>query len=206
VQTSGTRLPLLVAFRPRTSSFSVLLRKHAPQIPRALLETGYHFAETISSASNLCGMESKSRKTWCKTFRCRTRITTWHLVSRRSRRCCQLRKWNLFSKRWRPFDLWFTGLRREQSPTRKIFVKPKSTASFRQDHFESEPARRLDLGDIWEYTGAHRLNYLPQYDQGYASIGVNLALPCRKIQTIRAPAAGRQKTRVRHPHLFERSQ
>jgi phosphoadenosine phosphosulfate reductase len=44
-------------------------------------------------------------------------------------------------------------------------------------------------GQVWEYTGGKGLSYLPQYDQGYLSIGCQ---PCTAIpDDPRNPRSGR---------------
>jgi phosphoadenosine phosphosulfate reductase len=78
-----------------------------------------------------------------------------------------------------PFEVWFTGLRREQSPTRKNLRKA-------EDHLlpsgktvlKVSPVADWTWARVWEYTRANRLNYLPQYDLGYASIGCE---PCTAL-------------------------
>src|SRR3979490_3436309 len=71
-----------------------------------------------------------------------------------------------------PFEIWFTGLRREQSPTRKNLrkVEQHRLPSGKTLLKVSLPAD-TKWGQVWAYTGKHGLDYLPQYDQGYLSIG-----------------------------------
>ena len=78
-----------------------------------------------------------------------------------------------------PYHLWFTGLRREQSPTRKNLRKL-------EEHRLPSGKKLLKVNlladwtwtQVWEYTAKNRISYLPQYDQGYLSIGCE---PCTAI-------------------------
>jgi phosphoadenosine phosphosulfate reductase len=157
-----------------------LLRAHLPQVPVIFLETGYHFADT---------------------YQFRDRITQeWHLnlVNALPRqtveqqeselgilytsdpaKCCQLRKVEPLMASLEPYEIWFTGLRREQSPTRKNLKKiehhrlPSGKTVLKVSPLADWPWAR-----VWEYTGKHQLSYLPQYDLGYSSIGCE---PCTAI-------------------------
>jgi phosphoadenosine phosphosulfate reductase len=98
-------------------------------------------------------------------------------------RCCQLRKVEPLMRTLEPFDVWFTGLRREQSPTRK-------NLKFVEHHvlptgktlLKVSPLAAWTWGQVWERTAREKIEYLPLYDAGYPSIGCE---PCTAI-----PAAG----------------
>jgi phosphoadenosine phosphosulfate reductase len=157
-----------------------LLRRHIPKIPVLFLETGYHFAETYQFRDHIA-------REWD--------LNLVNVIPRKSvaqqesefgilyhdepTKCCQLRKVEPLMEALEPFEVWFTGLRREQSPTRKNLRKA-------EDHrlpsgktvLKVSPLADWTWAKVWEYTGANRLNYLPQYDQGYASIGCE---PCTAL-------------------------
>ena len=73
-------------------------------------------------------------------------------------KCCQLRKVEPLMEALEPFEIWFTGLRREQSPTRKNLRKA-------EDHrlpsgktvLKVSPLADWTWAQVWEYTGANRL-------------------------------------------------
>jgi phosphoadenosine phosphosulfate reductase len=78
-----------------------------------------------------------------------------------------------------PYEIWFTGLRREQSPSRK------NLKTLEQHRLPSgKTLLKVSLladwtwKQVWNYVGAHQLSYLPQYDEGYLSIGCQ---PCTAI-------------------------
>ena len=157
-----------------------LLRKRIPKIPVLFLETGYHFPETyqfrdqIAREWDLNLVNVMPKKTVAQ------QESEFGILYRdEPTKCCQLRKVEPLMEALEPFEVWFTGLRREQSPTRKNLRKA-------EDHrlpsgktvLKVSPLADWTWTKVWEYTGANRLNYLPQYDQGYASIGCE---PCTAL-------------------------
>jgi len=157
-----------------------LLRKRLPKIPVLFLETGYHFVETYR-------FRDQVEREWDLNL---VNVTPKKTVSQQESefgilyrneptKCCQLRKVEPLMEALEPFEIWFTGLRREQSPTRKNLRKA-------EDHrlpsgrtvLKVSPLADWTWAEVWEYTGANRLKYLPQYDQGYASIGCE---PCTAL-------------------------
>jgi phosphoadenosine phosphosulfate reductase len=157
-----------------------LLRKRLPKIPVLFLETGYHFVETYR-------FRDQVKREWDLNL---VNVTPKKTVAQQESefgilyrneptKCCQLRKVEPLMEALEPFEIWFTGLRREQSPTRKNLRKA-------EDHrlpsgktvLKVSPLADWTWAEVWEYTGANRLKYLPQYDQGYASIGCE---PCTAL-------------------------
>ena len=78
-----------------------------------------------------------------------------------------------------PLEIWFTGLRREQSPTRKNLKKIEHhRLPSGKVLLKVSPLADWTWAQVWEYTGKRQLSYLPQYDRGYSSIGCE---PCTAI-------------------------
>ena len=101
-----------------------LLRAHLPQVPVIFLETGYHFADTyefrdkIAQEWQLKLVNALPRQTVKQQ---ESELGTLYAVD--PAKCCQLRKVEPLMASLEPFEIWFTGLRREQSPTRKNLKK-----------------------------------------------------------------------------------
>lgn len=157
-----------------------LVRKRLPDIPVLFLETGYHFAETY-------GYRDRMAKEWSLNL---VNVIPEHTVEQQESefgvlyrsdptKCCQLRKVAPLFQALEPFEIWFTGLRREQSPTRKNLKKI-------EEHQLPSGKKLLKVslladwswGQVWQYTAENKINYLPQYDQGYLSIGCE---PCTAL-------------------------
>lgn len=157
-----------------------LLRKRVPEIPVLFLETGYHFAQTyefrdrLAREWNLNLVNVMPRQTVVE------QESAFGILYREDpTKCCQLRKVDPLMAALEPFDVWFTGLRREQSVTRKNLKKAElHRLPSGKTLAKVSPLADWTWGQVWEYTASNKLSYLPQYDQGYLSIGCE---PCTAI-------------------------
>jgi phosphoadenosine phosphosulfate reductase len=78
-----------------------------------------------------------------------------------------------------PFDVWFTGLRREQSPTRKNLKKVElHRLPTGRSLWKVSLLADWNWEQVWHYTNANGIPHLPQYDEGYLSIGCQ---PCTAL-------------------------
>src|SRR5260370_13375323 len=118
------RVCLTCSFQAEDIIVLDLLRQLLPNIPVLFLETGYHFPETYGFRDKLA-MEWQlnlvnvvPRKTVAQQ-----EAEFGILYREEPTKCCQLRKVEPLLEALEPFEIWFTGLRREQSPTRKNLKK-----------------------------------------------------------------------------------
>src|SRR2546422_8610377 len=170
-----------------TSSFQAedmavlhFLRKRIPDVPVLFLDTGYHFPQTYEYRDRLAREWSLNLVNVLPAETVAQQESAFGILYRSDpTRCCQLRKVEPLMEALEPFDVWFTGLRREQSPTRKNLRKAEGhRLPSGKTILKVSPLADWTWAKVWEYTGANRLNYLPQYDQGYASIGCE---PCTAL-------------------------
>jgi phosphoadenosine phosphosulfate reductase len=167
-----------------------LLLRRLPEIAVLFLDTGYHFAETYSYRDRMA-------RQW--------RLNLINVVPEQSvaeqeselgilyrtdpSRCCHLRKVEPLMKALEPFDVWFTGLRREQSPTRKnLKVVERHQLPSGKCLLKVNPLAAWRWEHVWNYAVEHQIEYLPLYDAGYRSIGCE---PCTTIPTSGDPRSGR---------------
>lgn len=181
-----------------TSSFQTedmvvlhLLHKRLPQVPVIFLETGYHFPALIEYRDQLA-------REWNLNLVNALPVTTreeheathglLHIVQPTS--CCQIRKVEPLMRSLEPFSWWFTGLRREQSPTRANLRKV-------EDHKlpTGKMLKKVSVLADWDwarveaYALEHGIPRLSLYDQGYTSIGCE---PCTAVPVAGAdPRSGR---------------
>ena len=181
-----------------TSSFQTedmvvldLLRRRLPHIPVIFLETGYHFSDLIEYRDRLA-------RDWQLNLVNAMPVTTredheathglLHIVQPSA--CCQIRKVEPLMRSLEPYQWWFTGLRREQSPTRANLRKV-------EDHKlpTGKMLKKVSIlaGWNWErvetYAREHGIPRLALYDKGYTSIGCE---PCTAIPEAGAdPRSGR---------------
>jgi len=109
-----------------TSSFQMedmvvlhILRQHLPAVPVIFLETGYHFSELIEYRDRMVsewGLNLINALPLTTLEEHEREFGLLHIVE--PAKCCQIRKVEPLMRSLQPFAWWFTGLRREQSPTR----------------------------------------------------------------------------------------
>ena len=103
------------------------------------------------------------------------------------KRCCHIRKINPLKRALKNMDVWITGLRREQSPTR-------TTMNIVEwDHLNGlvkiNPLIEWTEKQTWDYIKKHHIPFNTLHDQGFLSIGCQ---PCtRAIQEGEDSRAGR---------------
>lgn len=168
-----------------------LLRKRLPGIPVLFLETGYHFPQTYEFRDQLARDWKLNLISVIPRQSVQEQESAFGVLYREDpTKCCQLRKVDPLFRALEPFEAWFTGLRREQSVTRKNLRKAElHRLPSGKTLTKVSPLADWSWGQVWEYTGAHKLPYLPQYDEGYSSIGCQ---PCTAVPEDPAnPRSGR---------------
>lgn len=122
-----------------------LLLKERPEIPVLFLDTGYHFPEVYAYRDELqkrLGFRlvnltpALSREEQERLY--------GKLYETDPGRCCALRKVEPLFAALEAHDTWFTGLRREQSPTRRNPVSGGGPPPLGPPPEEGEPPLRLD--------------------------------------------------------------
>ena len=188
---AGRPACLTCSFQAEDMIALALLRKRIPAIPVLFLDTGYHFAQTYEYRDLIAKEWSLNLVNVVPQSTVEQQESEFGILYRSApSKCCQLRKVEPLFQALEPYDLWFTGLRREQSPTRKNLKKL-------EEHRlpSGKTLLKVSLLADWtwtrvcEYTAKNRIKYLPQYDQGYLSIGCE---PCTAIPEDPAnPRSGR---------------
>jgi len=174
-----------------TSSFQTedmvalhMLRKQLPDVPVIFLETGYHFPEVIAYRDRMAeewGLKliNAMPATTVKEFE--GQFGKLHIVQPTA--CCQARKVEPLMRSLEPFDWWFTGLRREQSPTRAGLKKIEDHKTPTGKHLKKVSVLAdWDWARVTAYAEREGIPQLELYARGYTSIGCE---PCTAI-----PAAG----------------
>jgi len=161
-----------------------LLRQRVPDIPVLFLDTGYHFAETYKYRDRMTRAWDLNLHNLAAKKSVAEQEAEFGILNRTDPgKCCGLRKVEPLFAALEQYDLWFTGLRREQSPTRKnLKVVEHHVLPSGKVLLKVSPLAGWTWGQVWKYTADNKIDYLPLYDAGYRSIGCE---PCTAI-----PAAG----------------
>jgi phosphoadenosine phosphosulfate reductase len=176
----GSRACFTCSFQAEDVAVLNFLRKRLPQIPVLFLETGYHFAETYEFRDALAREWSLNLVNVLPEKTVQEQEAEFGILYRSEpTRCCQLRKVEPLFRALEPYSIWFTGLRRKQSPTRKNLKKiERHRLRSGTELWKVSLLADWTWGQVWEYTAENKLPYLPQYDAGYPSIGCE---PCTAI-------------------------
>jgi phosphoadenosine phosphosulfate reductase len=170
-----------------TNSFQVedmvvlhFLRQIDPQIPVLFLDTGYHFAETYAYRDRMAEEWKLNLISLQATQSVVEQESAFGILNRTDpTRCCGLRKVEPLMRGLQDYDIWFTGLRRDQSPTRKNLRKVEHhTLPTGKTLLKVSPLAAWDSKQVWSSIVRNQIEYLPLYDKGYLSIGCE---PCTSI-------------------------
>jgi phosphoadenosine phosphosulfate reductase len=170
-----------------TSSFQTdcmvlvdLVTQQAPDIPVLFLDTGYHFPETYAYRDEMAARLHLNLTNLTPKLSVEQQETQFGILYQSAPdRCCGMRKVEPLFSGLQPFDVWFTALRREQSPTRAN-LQPI-------DHFKLPAGKELlkvsplaswTNAEVWAYLKRRNIPVLPLYDRGYTSIG---CAPCTAL-------------------------
>jgi phosphoadenosine phosphosulfate reductase len=150
-----------------------LLRQRLPKIPVLFLETGYHFAETYEFRDRIAEEWQLNLINVIPKKTVKEQESEFGILYRENpTKCCQLRKVDPLLAALEPYETWFTGLRREQSVTRKNLKKAElHRLPAGKTLTKVSPLADWTWGQVWEYTVNQKLSFLPLYDQGYFRIG-----------------------------------
>jgi phosphoadenosine phosphosulfate reductase len=167
-----------------TSSFQTecmvlvhLLIQQKSDIPVLFLDTGYHFAETYKYRDEMAQTYGLNLVNLMPKITVAEQESQFGILNQTDpSRCCGIRKVEPLFSGLEPYGLWFTALRREQSPTR---ANLKEVDDFKLPAgkvlTKASPLAGWTTQDVWAYLKEHRIPALPLYELGYTSIGCE---PC----------------------------
>jgi phosphoadenosine phosphosulfate reductase len=175
-----------------TSSFQAecvvlthMLRKWRPDIPVLFLETFHHFAQTLAYRDELT---ASWRLNLINLHAPEPRVGLWKTESTEA--CCAHHKVGPLFSALERYDVWYTALRRDQSPSRANLqeVEPFRLPSGKVIQ-RIAPLASWTTRDVWQYAKEHSIGLMPLYELGYTSIGCE---PCTTLPLDRNnPRSGR---------------
>jgi phosphoadenosine phosphosulfate reductase len=176
----NARTCLTSSFQAEDMAVLHLLRKRIPDVPVLFLDTGYHFPQTYEYRDRLAKEWSLNLVNVLPAQTVEEQESAFGILNRSDpTRCCQLRKVEPLFGALEPFDVWFTGLRREQSPTRKNLKKVElHRLPAGKSLWKVSLLADWSWEQVWNYMNSNGISHLPQYDEGYLSIGCQ---PCTAL-------------------------
>jgi phosphoadenosine phosphosulfate reductase len=158
------------------------VREQLPQAPVLFLETGYHFDEVYKYRDEMTARYGLNLVNVMPEHTVAEQEGQFGLLYQtQPDQCCKFRKVGPLFKALENYDVWFTGLRRVQSPTRanlQVF-----------DTFPLPTGKKLSKvsvladwtdKDVWDFAKQNDIPLLPLYQLGYTSVGCE---PCTALPT-----------------------
>ncbi|HEY7304419.1 MAG TPA: phosphoadenylyl-sulfate reductase [Bryobacteraceae bacterium] len=157
-----------------------LVRENLPNIPVLFLETGYHFPEVYRYRDEMTRRYGLNLVNVLPAKTVAEQEAEFGMLYRsRPDQCCKLRKVGPLFSALENYKIWFTGLRRVQSPTRAnlqpidLFPLPSG-----KQLVKVSPLADWQDRDVWAFARKHDIPLLPLYADGYTSVGCQ---PCTLI-------------------------
>ncbi|MEH3067962.1 MAG: phosphoadenylyl-sulfate reductase [Aeromicrobium erythreum] len=166
-----------------------VVARHLPWVDTLFLETGYHFAETIGTRD---AVESSMELTIVDVMPRQTvaEQDAQHgkdLFARDPGLCCHLRKVEPLTRTLAGYEVWITGVRRDEGPTRAD--TPLVTWDEKNGLVKVNPLAAWSFDELLAYAEEHDVVVNPLVKDGYPSIG---CAPCtRRVAPGEDPRAGR---------------
>lgn len=165
------------SFQTECMVLADLVTAQRPRIPVLFLETGYHFPETYAYRDRMTQHMHLNLVNLAAKISVAEQESQFGILNQTAPdRCCAIRKVEPLFRGLGDYAVWFTALRREQSPTRANLAAV--------DDFKLPTGHRLlkvspladwTNADVWAYLLRRDIPVLPLYEQGYTSIG---CAPC----------------------------
>jgi phosphoadenosine phosphosulfate reductase len=176
----NARVCLTSSFQAEDMAVLHLLRQRIPEVAVLFLDTGYHFSQTYEYRDRMAKEWSLHLVNVLPKQTVPEQESAFGILYRSDpTRCCQLRKVEPLVGALEAFDVWFTGLRREQSPTRKNLKKVElHRLPAGKTLWKVSLLADWNWEQVWNYVNANGISHLPQYDEGYLSIGCE---PCTAL-------------------------
>jgi phosphoadenosine phosphosulfate reductase len=151
-----------------------LVRQVRPDLPVLFLETFHHFAQTLAYRDE---MTAKYGLNLINLKAAEPKVGLWQTEGTKA--CCDRHKVGPLFSALENHDVWFTALRRDQSPSR---ANLKEVEPFRLPSGNSiskiAPLAGWTARDVWRYAKGHEIPLLSLYELGYTSIGCE---PCTSL-------------------------
>jgi len=170
-----------------TSSFSAddvsiihIIKQIKPDAVIIFIDTDFHFPETYS-------LVEKLKNEWnlnLKVIKPEISVSKQNelygeaLYEKDPDTCCRIRKVEPLQRVLKEIDVWITGMRRDQSPTRANIGKVEAhKLPDGRTILKVNPIADWTREDVWRYVNQNKLPYNPLYDKNYMSIGCQ---PCTR--------------------------
>jgi phosphoadenosine phosphosulfate reductase len=157
-----------------------MVRQILPDVPVIFLDTGYHFDEVYEYRDRMSQAWSINLINLLPELTVPEQEAQFGILNQTDpSRCCRLRKVKPLFTALDRYNVWFTGLRREQARSRAALQPIEDFAlPTARTIRKISPLTEWTAKDVWGYARQHDIPLLPLYDKGYSSIGCE---PCTSL-------------------------
>lgn len=166
-----------------------LVAEQLPGVDVLFLDTGYHFEETYATRNEVA---ENLRVNVVDVMPAHSvaeqdSLLGKDLFAREPAQCCALRKVEPLHRSLQDYELWFTGVRRDEAPTRTD--TPLVVWDEKNGLIKVNPVATWTYAELLGYSDDNLLPVNPLLSQGYPSIG---CAPCtNKVAPGADPRSGR---------------
>jgi phosphoadenosine phosphosulfate reductase len=157
-----------------------IVRQILSDVPVIFLDTGYHFAEVYEYRDRMAQAWSMNLINLLPELTVPEQEAQFGILNQTDpSRCCGLRKVKPLFAALDHYEMWFTGLRREQAKSRAAIqpIEDFALPSARTIR-KISPLTEWTTKDVWDYARERDIPLLSLYDKGYSSIGCE---PCTSL-------------------------
>ena len=157
-----------------------IVRDLHPNVPVLFLDTGYHFAETYAYRDEMAAAWNLNIINLTPSQSVPEQEAQFGILNQTAPdQCCKLRKVEPLFAALANYEIWFTGMRREQAKSRaQLQALDHFTLPGGKQLLKVSPLADWTTRDVWYYALEHGIPLLPLYDKGYSSIGCE---PCTSL-------------------------
>ena len=169
-----------------------LVAEQLPGVDVLFLDTGYHFPETYETRDAVARDLDVTIVDVLPALTVPEQDAQYgaELFGRDANACCAMRKVEPLQRSLKNYELWFTGVRRDEAPTRAN--TPLVVWDDRNGLVKVNPVAAWSYDEILTYAAENKVVLNPLLDQGYPSIG---CAPCTKrVAAGDDPRSGRWAT------------
>jgi phosphoadenosine phosphosulfate reductase len=162
-----------------------MVREELPDTPLLFIDTGYHFQEVYEYRDRMVAAWNLNLITLLPRQTARAQEAEFGILHQTAPdRCCAMRKVEPLFAALEEYDVWLTGLRREQSPTRgDLQIAETFRLPSGKQLRKISPLALWSTAEVWEYAREYEIPILPLYGRGYTSVGCE---PCTSLPTSRS--------------------
>jgi phosphoadenosine phosphosulfate reductase len=184
----GDKLCLTCSWQKQSSVLVHMVSELGLDVPVIELDTGLFFQETYETRERLVrryGLDLIRPEVI--TVAEQHKQEGPNLWETNPDRCCHVRKVEPLERALKEFDAWISGIRREQSLTRKDAERVEWSDGY--EVWKVQPLVDWDAKRVDAYIHVNEIPYNPLHDAGYPSIG---CIPCtRPVSREQDERAGR---------------